>query len=835
MLGALGDVQGQRGLVEERQVLSRAAPQLVPAEPWFTPPRPKGNELASILILCCNQLRYTRLCLESLLRHTRPPYELVIVDNASTDGTGEYLEALRRRRGPAHVEVIRNATNRGFAAGCNQALERARGRYLVFLNNDTVLTPGWLDGLVKWSLHDWPNVGMVGPVTNGAPAPQGIRVPYQLPAWDGEGQSLPDLSVLDAFAARRRRDCAGQHLLLRRLTGFCLLARREVFERIGPLDERFGIGFFEDDDLGIRTREAGFRLLMAQDVYVHHFGNSTFKALGIDTRQKLAENFALFKGKWGMEHAAGYHLPPEPAADEARQPEEQPQASAAADERAEAPPPPVPFLEPAEGRPHTSLCMIVKNEEKNLPDCLRSVEGLFGEIVIADTGSADNTRDVARRFGARVVEFPWCDSFGAARNASLGAATGKWVMWLDADDRLDEENRRRLRDVLTGLGDELDAYAMKVRSVLDPGRTAFRLLDQVRLFRNLPQIRWDYRIHEQILPAVNRLGGGVRWADVVIDHVGYQDPALRQGKLDRNLRLLEMEAAEKPDDSFALFNLGWTLMDLGRHREALPRLQRSLERVTPQSSIVRKLYHLLSLTHRLLGESEEALKVCRQGLGRFPDDGELLLEEGLFLRDRGDWLGAEQSWLRLLYSRKGNYFASEEVGLRGYKTRQLLAEVYLQQDRLVEAEAQLRAALAERPDFEPSWMALGEVLLRSARWAELEELTQRLEKKGAPSPRLGWLKARGQVQRGDFAAARQTLEAAIARDGKAFGLRVLLSHALIQEGRDWEAAERALRSVLALDPAHAETRHNLAVLLRRLGRSVEQAPALVGDPGSERG
>ena len=285
--------------------------------------------------------------------------------------------------------------------------------------------------------------------------------------------------------------------------------------------------------------------------------------------------------------------------------------------------------------------MIVRNEEANLPDCLRTAEGLFNEVIVVDTGSTDGTREAAARLGAKVYEFPWVDSFGAARNESLRHATSKWVMWLDADDRLDAENRERLRKVLAGLGDERDAYAVQVRSVLDPGRTAFRLLDQVRLFRNLPAIRWDYRIHEQILPAVNRAGGVVRWTDVVVDHVGYQDAATRRRKLERNLRLLEMDAAERPDDSFSLFNLGWTLLDLGRTADALPRLRRSQETAKPDSSILRKLHHLLAVAQRQSGDRGEAFQSCREGLKRFPDDAELLLEEGLMLRDGGDLAGAE--------------------------------------------------------------------------------------------------------------------------------------------------------------------------------------------------
>ncbi len=470
-------------------------------------------------------------------------------------------------------------------------------------------------------------------------------------------------------------------------------------------------------------------------------------------------------------------------------------------------------------RKRVSVCMIVKDEEKHLPDCLASLAGLPDEVVVVDTGSSDGTREVAARFGARVFDFPWPDSFGAARNESLRHATGDWVLWLDADDRLDEENRRKLAAVLADLGDELDAYAMKVRSVLDPRRTTFRVLDQVRLFRNLPEVRWDYRIHEQILPAVNRAGGVVRWADVVIDHVGYVDASARRRKLERNLRLLEMDHAERPDDGFSLFNLGWTLLDLGRGEEALTHLRRALEKTSPNSSTLRKLYHLLALTYRHLGRRDEALETCREGLKHFALDAELLCEEGLLLRDRGDLRGAERSWLALLGARRGQYFASEEVGLRGFRTRQLAAEIYRAQERWVEAEVQWRAALAERPDFEPAWLGLGELYVRQERWSDLEYLLEKLEAEGVASPKVGWLRARGQVQRREWALARRTLAGVVAQDREAVGPRVLLSQVLLQEGRDWAAAERALRDVLALDPNHAETRHNLEVLLRRLGRS----------------
>src|SRR5262249_33980822 len=106
---------------------------------------------------------------------------------------------------------------------------------------------------------------------------------------------------------------------------------------------------------------------------------------------------------------------------------------------------------PAGARPRVSLCMIVRDEEANLPACLASAADLVDEVVVVDTGSTDRTREVAARFGARVFDFPWVDDFAAARNESLRHATGDWVFWMDADDRLDEDNRGRLRGLFAGL------------------------------------------------------------------------------------------------------------------------------------------------------------------------------------------------------------------------------------------------------------------------------------------------------------------------------------------------------------------------------------------------
>src|SRR5207247_10473606 len=143
----------------------------------------------------------------------------------------------------------------------------------------------------------WPTVGLVGPVTSYAAPPQQIAITYT------------DLADLPAFAACRRQAYARQALQVDRLTGFCLLVRRAVLDQIGGFDERYGLGFFDDDDLCVRARVAGFRLLVALDVFVHHFGSRTFAGLGIDCRQQLQDNFQHFPRQWGTQDRPGYPPP----------------------------------------------------------------------------------------------------------------------------------------------------------------------------------------------------------------------------------------------------------------------------------------------------------------------------------------------------------------------------------------------------------------------------------------------------------------------------------------------------------------------------------------------
>ncbi|MDQ0193758.1 glycosyltransferase family 2 protein [Paenibacillus wynnii] len=227
--------------------------------------------IVSIVILTFNQIEYTQKCLASLLECTKTPYELIIVDNCSTDRTPEFLESFCiEKQNDIPVVLIKNNKNQGYAKGCNQGIHASTAPYICLLNNDTELTPEWLENLLE-CLKVYPEAEVVGPYTDGMYPPMYVHSKEDLPGGIQETDTL---------------------------YGYCMLFRRSLIDRIGGLDEVYGIGNFEDVDFIERVIRIGGKPIVAGNTFIYHkhhaSWNSEFKL-----RLMVAKNLQRFRAKWG--------------------------------------------------------------------------------------------------------------------------------------------------------------------------------------------------------------------------------------------------------------------------------------------------------------------------------------------------------------------------------------------------------------------------------------------------------------------------------------------------------------------------------------------------------
>jgi GT2 family glycosyltransferase/glycosyltransferase involved in cell wall biosynthesis len=236
----------------------------------------------TIIIITYNQWEYTKKCVDSIKKFTKIPYKILIVDNGSTDETKEYLKKLK------DVDVILNKENKGFPIACNQAISKTSDDYVLILNNDVVVTQGWLERLVEIAELN-PSVGLIGPVSNKV---SGLQA--------DEDAKYDSIEKMHLYARKNLEKNYNQRLFFPRIAFLCTLIRRDVIDRIGGLDERFSPGNYEDDDFCLRAQLAGYKTLIAKDVFIHHYGSKSFKAEGIEKyNEYLERNRKIFVDKWG--------------------------------------------------------------------------------------------------------------------------------------------------------------------------------------------------------------------------------------------------------------------------------------------------------------------------------------------------------------------------------------------------------------------------------------------------------------------------------------------------------------------------------------------------------
>lgn len=480
-------------------------------------------------------------CLESLNKNPPPEdeAEIILIDNSPEPIhiPNTLIKSLCWKK-YVRVILVQEGVNRGFAEGCNEGVRQSHGEYVVLVNPDTVVFPGWAE---RMAAHFGPKVGAVGPISNFVAGYQ----QYVLHMQRAEGW--------DKVAKLAAKGLNKRGVATKLLIGFFLMIPRKVWNEMGGLDTAFFLGC-DDLDLSLRLRDAGYELIIASDVFVYHEGHSSFYAAGGEasmTLNKQSEKAMLAKlnAKYGDNIPTSTEL-----------------------WGCEI----LPTLIPK--RMTLSVCMIVRGEGKNLSVLMPQL-GFADEIVLVETGGEEDVEafgymldrgwvfeGVSKapeiRFGLK----SWCDDFSAARNFALSKCTGDYVLWLDADDRVPAESAALIRAAMDHPGpltqQQKCHFAIRLRDHTPEGR--FASADQPRLFPRIPGLEWEGRVHESYMAKADALGLKLVSTQITIDHTGYRDPAVLAQKHARNLRLLHME----PDSPLKFYQIGGSLSGLGRFREA---------------------------------------------------------------------------------------------------------------------------------------------------------------------------------------------------------------------------------------------------------------------------
>lgn len=366
-------------------------------------------------------------------------------------------------------------------------------------------------------------------------------------------------------------------------------------------------------------------------------------------------------------------------------------------------------------QPTISLCMIVKDEEESLARCLKSAEPAVDEMIIVDTGSSDRSVEIAESFGATVLHEEWKGDFAGPRNTSIDAATGDWILYLDADEELIDG--AALRELVRGT--DLEGFSLReVNFIGDDVGVEFVVNSAFRLFRNRPEYRFEGALHEQIMGKVDPEGGvTTAFCGVEIQHYGYLDPTSEaRNKTERNMDIVLEEVRRKPDDSFTLFNAGVEHQRVGRNEEALHYFQRAFAtlpslRAYYASLLLRNIVATLNSLERY----DEALDVLTDALEAYPDFTDMHYLQGQIHASRREYRAAIRSFRRAidLGDHGGDRYLAQS-GMGSFYSWHALGALHHMMGDANEAVRCFKTSVSTAPGFyAPPLSALTQLLLDS--------------------------------------------------------------------------------------------------------------------------
>ncbi len=483
-------------------------------------------------------------------------------------------------------------------------------------------------------------------------------------------------------------------------------------------------------------------------------------------------------------------------------------------------------------KPTVTLCMIVKNEEKNLPGCLESVGGLVDEIVLVDTGSEDGTVRVAESFGARVVSIAWPGDFSAARNVSLDHAHGDWILYLDADERLEPNGHPDcLREAASN--EMIDAWSVYIRNYKYEA-TAFDTSLNIRFFRKLPEVRFENEVHERVEPALARIGAKVAIAPFAIDHFGYGvKPDLMREKLQRNLLLSRKQLERAPEDPYCLYFLGATLLLLEENRESREFFMRALATENIPQVLRALVYNLLSYLSLRENNPDEALALAEKSVLLAPRQNTSYLLAGLAQFTKNDYRAAlplltrAYEFLQLPPQKRHTVLSQEYAFVDEHELNKLLGICLSETDRMDESVSHLRRYFdlgGRNPEI---IKRLGILCVNSGDYESGLGYLQKAEELGTPICEIALPKAMACLKLKDYRCAAALLDEAEKHQSADSEKLHLLRHMLQGECNDACAPDPIPADPVPVDPVPDISRPLTGCALFRMQAYEEALPVLL--------
>ncbi len=443
-----------------------------------------------------------------------------------------------------------------------------------------------------------------------------------------------------------------------------------------------------------------------------------------------------------------------------------------------------------------SLCMIVRDEEQMLGRCLAAAAPAVDEIVIVDTGSTDATVAIARSFGATVIEHPWTGSFAEARNVSFAAATGDWLLYLDADEVLVAQDAPRLA-ALTGHTWHEAISLVETSFTGELGDGAAVTHNALRMFRNRPAYRFTGAIHEQIAPTLPTYAPGrIGHAAVRIEHYGYLGTVRdAKEKFTRNIELLRQQAAEAGASAFGHFNLASEYAAAGDAASAVAEYESAWSMISQEGSAATTEYAPALLAGlvkslRACGRETDALERAQTGLTLYPDFTDLVLEQAATWQALGDAEQAEALYRRCLELGDAPACYGAMVGTGTVHPRMALARLHLGRGELAPARELLEWCLEHHPGF--VGVAGPYATVRLAQGDDPVQVIAELERRlDAVTPRVRHALAVALQSAGAIDAAAQQYRLCLESAPAQTSARVALAELLLRRGANAEAAQHA--------------------------------------------